>query len=79
MIKKLGIKVNVIGKSWDEIATMNHTNAILFGFGSHTPEEMYSIYYGKFAGNGHYNAGYYVNPTVDNYFDTALTSCTGFI
>jgi peptide/nickel transport system substrate-binding protein len=74
MIGKIGIKVNIIGKSWDEIAKINHANAILFGFGSHTPEEMYNIYHSKFAGNGSYNAGFYANKTVDRYFDKAMLS-----
>jgi len=72
MVKPLGISINVVGKSWDEIKTMNHANAVLFGWGSHNPLEMYNLYSSKTRGIEHFNAGFYSNPVVDDYMDKAL-------
>ena len=72
MIKPLGISIQVEGKSWDDIETMMHSNAVLFGWGSHDPSEMYNLYSGKNAGNGWYNTGFYSNPIVDGYMEQAL-------
>lgn len=74
MLKPIGIDVKVEGKSWDEIKTMMHSNAVLFGWGSHDPLEMYNIYSSKTRGVGWYNPGYYSNPTVDQYLDKALAA-----
>lgn len=71
-MKQIGIKVNVDGKSWDDIKKLMHSNAILFGWGSHDPIEMYNLYSGKYRGMDYYNAGYYMNPTVDEYLNKAL-------
>jgi peptide/nickel transport system substrate-binding protein len=74
MIKPLGIKINVQGKSWDEIDKLMFSNAILFGWGSHDPLEMYSVYYSKNSGQGYSNSSYYSNPKVDEYMDKALAA-----
>lgn len=76
MIKPLGINIIAEGKSWDEIANMMYSNAVLFGWGSHDPLEMYNLYHSKTAGEGYYNTGYYANPTVDSYMDQALAATT---
>lgn len=74
MMKPLGLNIIPEGKSWDEIQTMMHSNAVLFGWGSHDPLEMYNLYSSKYAGVGWYNTGYYSNPTVDQYMDKALAA-----
>ncbi|MDI6831675.1 MAG: ABC transporter substrate-binding protein [Actinomycetota bacterium] len=74
MAKKVGIEMKVEGKSWDDIERLMHSNAVLFGWGSHTPMEMYNVYHGKFRGEGWYNANYYHNPGVDAYMDRALAA-----
>ncbi|MCX7681096.1 MAG: ABC transporter substrate-binding protein [Anaerolineae bacterium] len=76
MVKPLGIVINVEGKSWDEIQTLMHSNAVLFGWGSHDQTEMYNLYHSKMGGQGWYNTGFYSNPTVDGYLDRALTAIT---
>jgi peptide/nickel transport system substrate-binding protein len=76
MIKPLGINIKVEGKSWDDIKKMMHANAVLFGWGSHDPLEMYNLYSSKTAGTGWYNAGYYANPVVDKYLDMAFSATT---
>lgn len=72
MIRRAGIDVDVQGKSWDEIRTRMHTDAILFGWGSHDQTEMYHLYHSRFAGVEYYNTGYYSSPAVDNYLELAM-------
>ena len=72
MIRTAGIDVNVEGKSWDEIETRMHTDAVLFGWGSHDQTEMYNLYHSSFAGTDYYNTGYYRSPAVDGYLDLAM-------
>lgn len=76
MIKPLGINTIVEGKSWDELEKMMYSNAILFGWGSHDPLEMYNLYSSETAGKGYYNAGFYANSTVDEYMNKALIATT---
>ena len=71
MIKPLGIKINVEGKSWDEIETLMHSNAVIMGWGSHDPLEIYNLFSGKMAGVEYYNSGYYSNEKVDEYLEKA--------
>ncbi len=73
-VKPLGIEIKVEGKSWDDIETLMHSNAVLFGWGNHDPLEMYNLFSGKMAGVEFYNAGYYGNPAVDSHMDQALAA-----
>lgn len=72
MIKPLGISITVEGKSWDEIEKLMYSNAVLFGWGSLDPLEMYNVYSSSYAGVGYYNPGHYANETVDRYMNAAL-------
>jgi len=72
MIRRAGIDVTVEGKSWDEIETRMHADAILFGWGSHDQTEMYNLYHSSFAGVEYFNTGYYQSPSVDSYLDLAM-------
>ncbi|MCT2534158.1 ABC transporter substrate-binding protein [Aquibacillus koreensis] len=74
MIKPLGISIQVEGKSWDEIEKMMYAEAVLFGWGSHDPLEMYNLYSSKNAGIDYYNTGFYQNEQVDAYMDEALAA-----
>ncbi|MDI6873552.1 ABC transporter substrate-binding protein [Candidatus Solincola sp.] len=74
MIRPIGIDIKVEGKSWDDIKRLMHSNAVLFGWGSHTPMEMYNVYHGKNRGREWYNANFYHNPKVDVYMDQALAA-----
>jgi peptide/nickel transport system substrate-binding protein len=74
MVKPLGIKINVEGKSWDEIESLMHSNAVMMGWGSHDPIEIYNLFSGKMAGMDYYNSGFYSNPKVDEYLEKALLS-----
>lgn len=76
MLKPLGINILAEGKGWGDIEAMMYSNAVLFGWGSHDPLEMYNLYHSKTAGEGWYNTGYYSNPAVDEYMDKALAATT---
>jgi len=76
MLKPLGIRVDVQGKSWDEIKHRMHSDVILFGWGSHDPMEMYYLYHSGLVGQEYYNAGFYANKKVDNYLDKAVSADT---
>lgn len=76
MLKPLGISILAEGKSWGDIETMMYSNAVLFGWGSHDPLEMYNLYHSNTAGEGWYNTGYYANAVVDEYMNKALAATT---
>ncbi len=72
MIKPLGINIKVEGGSWDVIGKKMHSEAVLMGWGSHDPHELYNIYSSDNAGVEYNNTGYYKNDKVDAYFEKAL-------
>lgn len=74
MIKPLGINIKVEGASWDTIEQKMYSNAVMMGWGSHDPHEMYSVYSSKYAGVDYFNTGFYKNTKVDEYFEKALNS-----
>lgn len=76
MIKPLGINIIVEGKSWDEIRKLMYSNAVLYGWGSHDPLEMYNLYSSTNAGVDLYNTGFYQNDIVDGYLNQALAATT---
>ncbi|XEC94740.1 ABC transporter substrate-binding protein [Paenibacillus tarimensis] len=74
MIVPAGINIRVEGKSWDELEKLMHSNAVLFGWGSHDPLEMYNLYHSELGGVEWFNTGYYGNPKVDRYLEEALAA-----
>lgn len=74
MVAPIGIKINVEGKSWDEIEKLMFSNAVLFGWGSHDPLEMYNIYYSGNAGVEYNDPNFYKNEKVDSYMKQALAT-----
>ncbi|WP_071460788.1 ABC transporter substrate-binding protein [Bacillus massilinigeriensis] len=73
-IKPLGIAMEIEGASWNKIEKKMYSNAVLLGWGSHDPHEMYNLYSSKYAGIDYNNTGYYINETVDAYLEKALLS-----
>lgn len=72
MVRPLGIEIQPTGRHWDEIQREAlHQDAIMFGFGSHSPQEIYYLFHSQHAGNGFYNSGFYANPEVDAHLDAA--------
>ncbi len=76
MLRPSGIEVTARGVAWDEIDKRLHADAVLFGWGSHDPTEMYNLYSSKQAGVEYWNPGYYANPQVDAHLDAALAATT---
>jgi len=76
MLKPLGIRIRAEGMSWDEIRRSMYSNAVLYGWGSHDPLEMYNLYSSKNAGVDLYNTGFYRNDVVDAYLEQALSATT---
>ncbi|MFC4099371.1 ABC transporter substrate-binding protein [Paenibacillus xanthanilyticus] len=74
MMKPLGIDAIVEGKSWDEIGKLMYSEAVLFGWGSLDPLEMYNVYSSKFAGVDYFNPGHYRSAAVDGYMEQALAA-----
>lgn len=71
MLKPLGIQMDVSGKSWDDIEREMHSSAVLMGWGSHDPVDLYRVYSSKFSGVEFYNPGFYKNDAVDRYMEAA--------
>lgn len=69
--KALGIAVEPVGASWDEIYRRTHADAVLFGWGAHTPLELYNLHHSSRSGEDLLNAGFYKNPAVDAYLEAA--------
>ncbi|MDR2492401.1 MAG: ABC transporter substrate-binding protein [Coriobacteriales bacterium] len=67
-MRGIGIEVSVKGLSWDDIYPHMYTDPILWGWGSNSPSELYSLYHTE----GSSNFADYSNPTVDGYLDAAL-------
>ena len=72
MVKPIGINIVIEAKTWDEIEAVLHKDAILMGWGSQDPLEMYNVYSSKMKGVEWYNPGYYDNQKVDEYMEKAL-------
>lgn len=74
MLKKIGIRAVPKGFNWDEIQNnLTHANVVVYGFGDHSPLEMYKLYHSRKDLNI-YNAGLYGNPKVDEYLDKAMSA-----
>ena len=76
MVKPIGINIVIEAKTWDEIEAVLHKDAILMGWGSQDPLEMYNVYSSKMKGVEWYNPGYYENQKVDEYMEKALQART---
>lgn len=70
---EIGIDVTIEGVGWDDAYDRAQSEPLMWGWGAHTPMELYNIYHT--APGGAY-AGYspYANASVDAYMDEALSS-----
>lgn len=71
LLLPLGIEATPRGGSWDSIGQIMHSEPVLFGFGSHSPYEVYSLFSNKVAGIEYMNPTFYNNPKVEDLFDKA--------
>jgi len=76
MVAELGIVIDVDGVGWDIIGERRHTDAVVFGWGSHDPTEMYNLHHSTLAGTGSFNAGFFADEQVDTYLDLAMGAPT---
>lgn len=71
-VAEVGIQMNVEGVTWEEIETHLHSDAIMLGWGSHDPTEMYNLHSSRYAGVEFWNTGFYSNDVVDANLEAAL-------
>lgn len=72
-LKKLGIKVTAEGVGWDEAYDRAQAEPLMWGWGAHTPMELYNIYH-SMQGSGMAEYSPYANERLDTYMDAALAS-----
>lgn len=76
-IAKIGIKINLEGKSWDEIMPRMYSEAVLMGWGSAIPNETYYLYRSESALlDDFYNPEGYRSEITDGYLKAALEALT---
>lgn len=72
-LKELGIETSTKGVGWDEAYTDALSQPLMWGWGAHTPMELYNIYH-TMPETGLAEYSPYGNKTVDQYMDAALES-----
>lgn len=72
--RKLGIKIDLVGASWDEIYANQYSSAVLYAFSNIDTFTLYLQYHSKEADDTYRNPGLYSNPVVDGYLEAALKS-----
>jgi len=74
LLRPLGIDATPTGGSWDAIQRVMHSEPVVFGFGSHSPWQLYSLFASDLGGLGWANPSYYMNPKVDALFAKAQSA-----
>lgn len=72
-LKELGIQVATEGVGWDVAYDRAQSEPLVWGWGAHTPMELYNIYHtlpDRGIGQAEYSP--YINKTADEYMDAAL-------
>ncbi|MDH6371575.1 peptide/nickel transport system substrate-binding protein [Paenibacillus sp. PastF-3] len=69
-----GIKINLLGVTWDDIYLKGKTAAVAWGGGRHHPYQLYTMNSSEQIDKGIGNMSNYYNPKVDEYLTLALTS-----
>lgn len=74
-LEQLGIQVTTEGVGWDVAYDRAQSEPLVWGWGAHTPMELYNIYHTlENTGIGQAEYSPYANESVDNYMDEALES-----
>lgn len=74
-LKEIGIEVKTEGVGWDVAYDRAQSEPLMWGWGAHTPMELYNIYHsleGRGIGQAEYSP--YLNGQVDQYMDQALST-----
>ena len=74
-LSELGIAATIEGVGWDTAYDRAQQEPLVWGWGAHTPMELYAIYH---TAPGSDSAAYspYSNPQVDAYMDQALSAAS---
>ncbi len=70
-LKELGIRVTTEGVGWDTAYDRAQSQPLMWGWGAHTPMELYNIYHTA-EGSSYARYSPYSNSAVDRYMDEAL-------
>lgn len=70
-LRKIGIEVTTEGVGWDTAYDRAQSDALVWGWGAHTPMEVYNIYH-TMADTGLATYSPYASESVDAYMDEAL-------
>ena len=74
-LRELGIEVTTEGVGWDVAYDRAESEPLMWGWGAHTPMELYNIYHTlPDTGIGQAEYSPYANETVDSYMDQALAA-----
>ncbi len=74
-LKEIGIDVQPEGVDWDTAYDRAQSEPLMWGWGAHTPMELYNIYHSAGeAGTSYAQYSPYRNESVDGYMDEALRS-----
>lgn len=72
-LKELGISAAIEGVGWDTAYDRALSEPLIWGWGAHTPMELYNLYH-TIGDSGSAQYSPYSNPAVDRYMDEALKS-----
>lgn len=72
-LKEIGIDASIRGVGWDTAYDEAQSQPLMWGWGAHTPMELYNIYH-TMEGTGLASYSPYANASVDAYMDEALAS-----
>ncbi len=76
-IMEIGIKINVEGTSWDDIAKRMFSDAVLMGWGSSDPYTSYCLFHSdNMLRDDYYNPEGFSNNAVDGHLTDAMQSLT---
>lgn len=76
-VQEIGIRIQVEGVSWDEIAQRMYSDAVMMGWGSTSPNETYYLYRSQGAWQADfYNPQGYQSSVTDGYLEEALQART---
>ena len=71
-LKEIGIEVTIEGVGWDTAYDRAQAEPLMWGWGAHSPMELYNIYHTLEEGTAGYSP--YANESVDTYMDEALAA-----
>lgn len=71
LLRPLGMDAVAKGGSWNVIDRVMRSQPVIFGFGSHSPYQLYSLFAQRLAGVEYMNVTHYSNPQVETLFEAA--------